>query len=52
VHLQEILKQLRREKQLLTEAILVLERLMAESAKPRRGRPPKWLKGPNRKSDE
>jgi hypothetical protein len=43
VNLQEVLKQLRLERQLLTEAILVLERLMAESAKPRRGRPPKWM---------
>ena len=41
--LTTILKQLYRERELVEEAIAVLERLLAESARPRRGRPPAWL---------
>jgi len=44
VNLKQILTQLHRERQLLTEVISALERLLAESGRPRRGRPPKWLK--------
>ena len=44
MNLTEILMQLRRERALIEEAIAVLERLLAESGTPRRGRPPKWLK--------
>jgi hypothetical protein len=39
--LATILRQLRREKELIEEAIVTLERLRTESGRPRRGRPPK-----------
>jgi hypothetical protein len=42
--LAKILDEFRREKKLIDEAILALERLLAGSG-PRRGRPPNWLKG-------
>ncbi len=43
MQLNQILEELRRERQQLDEAILSLERLVAGSG-PRRGRPPAWLK--------
>ena len=52
MNLHEILKQLRRERELLTAAILAVERLLAESGRPRRGRPPKWLKDPGPKPEK
>ena len=52
LNLEKILKQLRREQQVLNEAICALERLLAARGRPRRGRPPKWMKGLNPKSDK
>lgn len=40
---EKILVELRREYNLLGQAILVLERLVASQRGKRRGRPPKWL---------
>ena len=45
MNLTKILAELRRERKLIDEAILALERLLAGSG-PRRGRPPNWLKPP------
>jgi hypothetical protein len=44
MNLEEIIKELRRQQQLLIEAIAALERLLAARGRPRRGRPPKWMK--------
>jgi hypothetical protein len=52
VNLEKMLKELRREQKLLNEAIVALERLLAARGRPRRGRPPKWLKGPSPKPDK
>ena len=43
MNLTEILAELRRERNLIDEAIASLERLLAASGRPRPGRPPKWL---------
>lgn len=43
MNLQKILNELRRERDFIDEAIASLERLLAASSRPRRGRPPKWL---------
>ena len=43
--LTKILAELRRDRKLIDEAILALERLLAGSG-PRRGRPPDWLREP------
>jgi hypothetical protein len=43
MNLTKILAELRRERDLIDEAIASLERLLAASGRPRRGRPPKWL---------
>jgi hypothetical protein len=45
MNLTKILAELRRERKLIDEAILALERLLAGSG-PRRGRPPGWLREP------
>ena len=42
--LPKILAELRRERDVLDETVACLERLSATSGKPRRGRPPAWLK--------
>jgi hypothetical protein len=42
--LAKTLAQLRRERELVEEVIVSLERLAAASGKRRRGRPPAWLK--------
>jgi hypothetical protein len=44
MNLPKILADLRRERDVLDEAIACFERLLATSSKPRRGRPPTWLK--------
>jgi hypothetical protein len=44
MNLPKMLAELRRERDLLDETIACLERLSATSTKPRRGRPPAWLK--------
>ena len=44
MNLANILAELRRERDILDETIACLERLSATSGKPRRGRPPAWLK--------
>lgn len=44
MNLPKMLAELRRERDLIDEAIACLERLLAASSKPRRGRPPNWLK--------
>ncbi len=41
--LAKILAQLRRERELVEEAIASLERLATGTGRPRRGRPPAWL---------
>jgi hypothetical protein len=41
--IEQILSELRSERQHIEEAILVLERLGMGSGKKRRGRPPKWI---------
>lgn len=43
MNLQKILAELRRERDLIDQAIAGLERLLAPGSRPRRGRPPKWL---------
>jgi hypothetical protein len=43
MNLPKMLAELRRERDLIAEAITCLERLQAVSSKPRRGRPPAWL---------
>ena len=43
MNLPKTLAELRRERDLVDEAISRLEGLLAASSKPRRGRPPKWL---------
>jgi hypothetical protein len=43
LNLDKILKELRRERKLIDDAILSIERLLAASSRPRRGRPPGWL---------
>jgi hypothetical protein len=48
---ESILKELRAERDSLEEAILGLERL-ARSQTKRRGRPPKWMQGPNKATAE
>lgn len=55
MNLPKTLAELRRERDLLNEAIACLERLLAAGSKPRRGRPPNWLnasKGHERKPAE
>ena len=42
--IEKIVKDLREQRSLLEEAILVMEKL-ARTQSPRRGRPPKWLNG-------
>ena len=44
MNLPNILAELRRERDILDETIACLERLSTTSGKPRRGRPPAWLK--------
>jgi hypothetical protein len=44
MNLPKILAELRRERDHLDEAIACFERLLATASKPRRGRPPAWLK--------
>ena len=44
MNLPKMLAELRRERDLLDETIACLQGLSATSAKPRRGRPPAWLK--------
>lgn len=45
----KMLKELRTERENVNEAIVTLERLAASGGR-RRGRPPKWMSGPTRKS--
>jgi hypothetical protein len=44
MNLPKMLAELHRERDLLDEAIACFERLLATASKPRRGRPPAWLK--------
>ena len=44
MNLPKTLAELRRERDLLDETIECFERLLATNSKPRRGRPPAWLK--------
>jgi hypothetical protein len=44
MNLPKMLAELRQERDVLDETIACLERLLATSGKPRRGRPPAWLK--------
>ena len=44
MNLTKTLAQLRQERELVEEAIAGLERLAAGNGKPRRGRPPAWLR--------
>jgi hypothetical protein len=55
MNLPKTLADLRLERDLIDRAIAYLERLLAASSKPRRGRPPVWLqahKGRERKPAE
>jgi hypothetical protein len=44
MNLPKILADLRRQRDVLDEAIACFERLLATASKPGRGRPPAWLK--------
>ena len=44
MNLPKVLAELRRERDLLDETVACLQGLLAASDKPRRGRPPAWLK--------
>ena len=43
MNLPKMLADLRRERDVLVETVACLERWLATSGKPRRGRPPAWL---------
>jgi hypothetical protein len=44
MNLPKILADLRQERDVLDEVMACLERLLATASKPRKGRPPAWLK--------